>query len=261
MKRTTMPQLQIEQFTARSDNFGVLIHDPEAGLTASIDAPEEQPILDALKRRGWKLTHIFTTHHHTDHVEANLALKKRFGLEIIGPEDEKAKIPGINRSVRHGERFKFGNFEVEVISTPGHTAGEISFHIPIAKVAFTGDTLFSLGCGRLFEGTPATMFKSLQRLIGLPGETEIYCGHEYSESNARFALTIDPENSALKERAKEIKTLREADLPTLPTTLMREMATNPFLRWHDPAIRKNLKMESATDEAVFAEIRKRKDNF
>ena len=256
-----MSHLQIEQFMARSDNFGVLIHDPETGLTASIDAPEEQPILDALKRRGWKLTHIFTTHHHGDHVEANLALKKRFGVEIIGPEDEKSKIPSMDRGVRHGDRFHFGNFEVEVISTPGHTAGEISFHIPVAKVAFTGDTLFSLGCGRLFEGTPATMFKSLQRLLALPAETEIYCGHEYSESNARFALTIDPENSALKERAKEIKALREAGLPTLPTTLMREMATNPFLRWHDPSIRKTLKMESASDEAVFTEIRKRKDNF
>ncbi|WP_410010336.1 hydroxyacylglutathione hydrolase [Phyllobacterium sp. A18/5-2] len=261
MKRMTMSNLQIEQFTARTDNFGVLIHDPDANLTASIDAPEEKPILDALGRRGWTLTHIFTTHHHMDHVEANAALKKRFGVEIIGPEDEKAQIPGIDRAVGHGERFKFGNFDVDVISTPGHTAGEISFHIPAAKIAFTGDTLFSLGCGRLFEGTPAMMFKSLQRLVALPGETEIYCGHEYSESNARFALTIDPENSALKERARQITALREAGLPTLPTTLLREMATNPFLRWYDPSIRKNLNMEKASDEAVFAEIRKRKDNF
>jgi hydroxyacylglutathione hydrolase len=260
-ERLAMSPLQIEQFAARSDNFGVLVHDPESGLTASIDAPEEQPILDALKRRGWNLTHVFTTHHHPDHVEGNLALKQRFGVEIIGPEDEKSKIPGLDRGVGHGDRFKFGKFDVEVISTPGHTAGEISFHIPAAKVVFTGDTLFSLGCGRLFEGTPATMFKSLQRLLALPGETEIYCGHEYSESNARFALAIDPENSALKERARQIKALREAGLPTLPTTLMREMATNPFLRWHDAAIRKNLNMEDATDEAVFAEIRKRKDNF
>ncbi|MEK1888804.1 MAG: hydroxyacylglutathione hydrolase [Phyllobacterium sp.] len=256
-----MSNLQIEQFTAHSDNFCVLIHDPETGLTASIDAPEEAAILEALKRRGWKLTHIFTTHHHGDHVEANLALKKRFGTEIIGPSDERSKIPGIDRAVRHGERFAFGNFEVEVISTPGHTAGEISYHIPAAKVAFTGDTLFSLGCGRLFEGTPAMMLKSLQRLMALPGDTEIYCGHEYSESNARFALTVDPDNSALKERAKEIMALREAGLPTLPTTILREMATNPFLRAHDPSIRRNLNMDSASDEAVFAEIRKRKDNF
>ncbi len=256
-----MSNLQIEQFSARSDNFGVLIHDPEASVTASIDAPDENAILEALKRRGWKLTHIFTTHHHGDHVEANFALKKRFGAEIIGPRDEETKIPGIDRALSHGERFAFGTFEVEAISTPGHTAGEISFHIPAAKVVFTGDTLFSLGCGRLFEGTPATMFKSLQRLTALPGDTEVYCGHEYTESNARFALTVDPENSALKERAKEVTALREAGHPTLPTTILREMATNPFLRWHDPSIRRNLKMEDASDEAVFAEIRKRKDNF
>eukprot|EP01132_Coremiostelium_polycephalum_P009444 gene9444-11591_t len=256
-----MSNLQIEQFTALSDNFGVLIHDPDANLTASIDAPEEKPVLDALKRRGWTLTHIFSTHHHNDHVGANLALKKRFKLEILGPDAEKASIPGIDRTLKHGDRFRFGNFDVFVISTPGHTAGEISYHIPEAKVVFTGDTLFSLGCGRLFEGTPATMFRSLNHLIKLPVDTQIYCGHEYTESNARFALSIDPDNSALKERAREIFALREAGLPTLPTTLLREMATNPFLRWHDPAIRRNLKLENASDEAVFTEIRKRKDNF
>lgn len=256
-----MPNLQIEQFTARSDNFGVLIHDPEANLTASIDAPDENAILAALKRRGWKLTHIFTTHHHGDHVEGNLALKQRFGAEIIGPAAERTKIPGIDRGVDDGERFSFGNFEVEVIATPGHTAGEISYYIPAAKVAFTGDTLFSLGCGRLFEGTAATMFKSLQRLLALPGDTQIYCGHEYSESNARYALTIDPDNSALKERAKEITALRAEGLPTLPTTIFREMATNPFLRAHDLSIRRILNLENASDEEVFAEIRKRKDNF
>ncbi|MBA8900273.1 hydroxyacylglutathione hydrolase [Phyllobacterium sp. P30BS-XVII] len=256
-----MSNLQIEQFTALSDNFGVLIHDPETDLTASIDAPEEKPVLEALKRRGWKLTHIFSTHHHNDHVGANLALKNRFKLEILGPDAEKANIPGIDRTLKHGDHFRFGNFDVEVISTPGHTAGEISYYIPDAKVVFTGDTLFSLGCGRLFEGTPATMFKSLNHLVKLPVDTQIYCGHEYTESNARFAVTIDPDNSALKERVKEVYALREAGLPTLPTTILREMATNPFLRWHDPAIRRNLKLENASDEAVFTEIRKRKDNF
>ncbi|MCO4317751.1 hydroxyacylglutathione hydrolase [Phyllobacterium sp. 21LDTY02-6] len=256
-----MSDLQIEQFPARTDNYGVLVHDPAAGLTAAIDAPEEQAILAALKRRGWKLTHILTTHHHNDHVEANLALKQRFGIEIIGPEAEKASIPGIDRTVKDGDQFKFGNYDVKVISTPGHTAGEVSYFLPEAKVVFAGDTLFSLGCGRLFEGTPATMFRSLQKLVALPVETTVYCGHEYTESNARFALAIDPDNSALKERAREVQVLREAGLPTLPTTIMREMATNPFLRWHDPAIRRNLKLEHASDEAVFTEIRKRKDNF
>lgn len=256
-----LPRLDIEQFTCRSDNFGVLIHDPESGLTAAIDAPEEAPILAALRRRGWELDFIFTTHHHPDHVEANLPLKQRFGLTIIGPEAEKASIPGIDRTVSDGDRFDFGRFEVQAIATPGHTAGEISYYLPQAKVAFTGDTLFALGCGRLFEGTPATMFRSLSRLIELPGDTSVYCGHEYTESNARFALTIDPENPALKERAKEIARLRGAGRPTLPTTIALEMATNPFLRWHDPRIRVRLGMQDASDEEVFAEIRKRKDHF
>ncbi|MGH6761386.1 MAG: hydroxyacylglutathione hydrolase [Phyllobacterium sp.] len=256
-----MPRLEIEQFTCLSDNYGVLIHDPEAGLTASIDAPEEHGVLDALQRKGWTLTHIFTTHHHMDHVGANLALKQRFDAEIIGPKDEEAKIPGIDRAVSDGESFQFGNFKVNVISTPGHTAGEISYYIPQAQVAFTGDTLFALGCGRLFEGTPATMHRSLQKLIALPGETEIYCGHEYTQSNARFALSVDPDNAALKERARQIAILRENGKPTLPTNIFLEMATNPFLRADDPAIRGHLGMESASDEQVFTELRKRKDHF
>ncbi|WP_420960818.1 hydroxyacylglutathione hydrolase [Brucella sp. IR073] len=256
-----LPPIEIEQFMCRSDNFGVLIHDPESGLTAAIDAPEETAVLAALKRRGWTLDEIFTTHHHIDHVEANLALKARFGLTITGPEAEKDKIPGIDRTVSHGDRFKFGRFDVDVIETPGHTAGEVSYYLPQAKVAFTGDTLFALGCGRLFEGTPATMFRSLERLVALPGDTAIYCGHEYTESNARFALTIDPENPALKERAKEITRLREAGKPTLPTTIALEMATNPFLRWHDQGIRVRLGMQNAGNEEIFAEIRKRKDHF
>ncbi|GGA91387.1 hydroxyacylglutathione hydrolase [Brucella endophytica] len=256
-----LPPLEIEQFSCRSDNFGVLIHDPESGLTAAIDAPEETAVLAALKRRGWTLDEIYTTHHHIDHVEANLALKAKFGLTITGPEAEKDKIPGIDRTVSHGDRFQFGRFDVEVIETPGHTAGEVSYYLPQAKVVFTGDTLFALGCGRLFEGTPATMFRSLSRLVALPGETAVYCGHEYTESNARFALTIDPENPALKERAKEITRLREAGKPTLPTTIALEMATNPFLRWHDQGIRVRLGMQNASNEEIFAEIRKRKDHF
>lgn len=256
-----MPRLEIEQFSCLSDNYGVLIHDEEAGLTASIDAPEEHAILEALQRKGWTLTHIFNTHHHMDHVGANLALKQRFDAEIIGPKDEEAKIPGIDRTVSDNESFRFGNFTVKVISTPGHTAGEISYHIPEAQVVFTGDTLFALGCGRLFEGTPATMHRSLQKLITLPGETEIYCGHEYTQSNARFALSVDPDNAALKERARQIAILRENGKPTLPTNIFLEMATNPFLRTDDPAIRSRLGMESASDEQVFAELRKRKDHF
>lgn len=254
-------RLDIEQFICRSDNYGVLIHDAENDLTAAIDAPDARAIEAALKRRGWTLDFIFTTHHHVDHVEGNLELKEKFGVEIIGPKDEEARIPGIDRAVKDGDSFTFGLFRVRVISTPGHTAGEVCYYLPEAKVVFTGDTLFALGCGRLFEATPAVMYRSLGKLLALPGDTAIYCGHEYTESNARFALTVDPDNSALKERAAEIARLRAADRMTLPSSIALEMATNPFLRWHDARIRARLGLQDAPDEVVFAEIRKRKDLF
>lgn len=253
--------IRIEQFMCRSDNFGVLVHETESGETAIVDAPEEAPILAAVERTGWRPTALLITHHHADHVEANLGLKQRFNLKITGPKAEAAKIPGIDDGVAEGDTIKLGGETIEVIETPGHTAGHISYHFGGAQVAFTGDTLFALGCGRLFECKPSVMYGSLKKLAALPLETKIYCGHEYTQSNARFALTVDPTNSALKERADEIDKLRAADKPTLPTTIMRELATNPFLRWHDPVIRKNLRMESASDEEVFAEIRKRKDVF
>lgn len=251
--------VEIEQFLCRSDNFGVLVHDKATGVTAIIDAPEERPILEAIQRTGWQPSMILTTHHHGDHVEANLALKERFGLTIVGPKAEASKIPGIDRQVSEGDSFQLGDEEVRVIETPGHTAGHVSYYLPKSGVVFAADTLFALGCGRLFEGTPATMHASLAKLAALPAETKVYCGHEYTLSNARFAVTIDPTNSALTKRAKEIEALRADDRPTLPTTIGTELATNPFLRAHDPAIRRNLGMESATDADVFAEIRKRKD--
>lgn len=251
--------LKIEQFMCRSDNFGVLVHDSATGETALIDAPEERPILEAVERTGWTPTMILTTHHHGDHVAANLALKERFGLTIAGPAAEADRIPGIDRKLKEGDTVRLGRQVARVIATPGHTAGHICYHFAEAGVAFTADTLFALGCGRLFECKPAVMLESLKKLVALPLETVIYCGHEYTLANARFALTVDPTNSALKERVRHIEALRREGRPTLPTTLAQEMATNPFLRWHDPVIRRNLGMEDATDEAVFAEIRKRKD--
>ncbi|MEO3389294.1 hydroxyacylglutathione hydrolase [Mesorhizobium sp. CAU 1741] len=251
--------VEIEQFMCRSDNFGILMRDSQSGETALIDAPEERAILDAVERTGWTPTVLYVTHHHPDHVEANLALKQRFGLKIVGPKAEAAKIPGIDETVAGGDVLRFGGEEIGVIETPGHTAGHVSYYMPKSGVAFTADTLFALGCGRLFEGTPATMFASLKKLAALPAETIVYCGHEYTLTNARFALTVDPTNSALKSRVREIEALRADDKPTLPTTIAQELATNPFMRAHDPAIRRNLGMETASDEAVFAEIRKRKD--
>jgi hydroxyacylglutathione hydrolase len=257
---TAMP-LQIKQFMCRSDNFGVLVHDEASGQTALIDAPEEKPILAAIERTGWTPSMILTTHHHGDHVEANLALKERFGLRIVGPEAEAAKIPGIDDTVEDGSVIPFGDEEIRVIATPGHTAGHVSYYFPRSKVAFTADTLFALGCGRLFEAKPPVMLASLRKLAALPPETTVYCGHEYTQANARFALSVDPDNQALRERAARIDRLRQDGKPTLPTTVGEELATNPFLRWSDPAIRKNLGMETASDEEVFAEIRRRKDVF
>lgn len=256
-----MGVLEIEQFICRSDNIGVLIHDPVNNLTAAIDAPEEAPILAALQRRGWKLDYIFTTHHHFDHVEANFALKQKFGLIIYGSHSEADKIPEIDVTLNDGDSFQFGQFEVQVLSTPGHTKGEISYYIPQSKVVFTGDTLFSLGCGRLLEGTAQQMFKSLRVLTALPADTAIYCGHEYSASNARFALTIDPDNEALQQRTAEITRLRANDQLTLPTSMAQELATNPFLRASDAQIRAHLSMTDASDEQVFTRIRALKDNF
>lgn len=256
-----MKPLEIELFGCRSDNFGVLIHDPASGATASIDAPEEKPILEALARRGWVLTHIFTTHHHGDHVEANLALKNHFGAKVIGPAKEADRIPGIDQRVNDGDRFDFAGHPVEVISTPGHTAGHVCYHLPQDQLLFAADTLFALGCGRLFEGTAADMWKSLSKLAKLPDETAVYFGHEYTLSNARFALTVDPENEALKERAAAIEKMRAAGESTAPTTLGLEKQTNPFLRAADPGIRKALGMANATDAEVFAEVRARKDRF
>ena len=253
-----MPALKIDQFTCRSDNFCVLVHDSQTGLTASVDAPEEAPILAALERTGWTLSHILTTHHHADHVEANLALKNRFGVEIIGPE---GGIPGVDRTVGDGDSFRFGAFDVEVIATPGHTLDHVCYYFPQARTAFTADTLFALGCGRIFEGTAPQMHNSLARLAALPDDTTIYCGHEYTLANARFAVTVDPDNEALLRRAREIEALRAEGKPTLPTTIGLEKRTNPFLRAADPRIRKVLGMQNADDVAVFAEIRRRKDTF
>ena len=253
--------LQIDQFTCRDDNFGVLVHDPASGETALIDAPEEEAILAAVERTGWTPTIIFTTHKHGDHVEANLALKQRFGLTIVGPAGEATSVPGIDRSVSDGDEFAFGGETVQVIATPGHTAGHVVYHFPKSGLLFAGDTLFSLGCGRLFEETAAKMQAALARIAALPANTRIWCGHEYTAANARFALSVDPDNADLQARAREVEALRADGKATLPTSLGRELTTNPFLRWGDDAIRRNLGLEAASDAEVFAEIRRRKDVF
>lgn len=255
-----MATLEIYQFPCLNDNYGVLIHDSQNTLTASIDAPEAEAINAALKTKNWTLTHILNTHHHFDHTGSNETLKAETGCTIIGPAGEADKIPGIDIALNDGETYSFGAHEAKVLETPGHTAGHISYWFEQDAVIFVGDTLFSMGCGRLFEGDAKTMWASLQKIIALPSDTVIYCGHEYTLSNATFALELEPENEALRERAKQVKALREKNEPTLPTTLDQELATNPFLRPDSHAIQKKLHMLGKPEWEIFAEIRQRKDN-
>ncbi|CAF26810.1 hydroxyacylglutathione hydrolase [Bartonella quintana] len=251
----------IEQFICREDNFGVLIHDERSGYTAAIDAPESKAICSALKRRNWTLQTIFVTHHHHDHIEALAELKQIYKAVVIGPEAEKEKIGHLDQALQPDESLFFGTHTLLALSTPGHTLGSLSYYFPQENLLFSGDTLFSLGCGRLFEGTPAQMLNSFKKLRQLPDETLLYCGHEYTKTNALFALTLDSHNQKLHQRVEDVFLLRAKNAMTLPVTLGQEKATNPFLRWDDRTLRKNLAMEKETDEEVFAEIRKRKDNF
>jgi len=253
--------IQVHQFPCLSDNYGYLVHDPDAGLTACIDTPEVKPILAALSEKGWRLTHIFNTHHHFDHAGGNLELKQRTGCLVVGPAAESTRIPGIDVAVGEGDRVEFGAREVRVFDVPGHTSGHIAYWFPDEGVAFVGDTLFALGCGRLFEGTPAQMWSSLRKLMSLPDSTLLYCAHEYTQANARFALTVEPDNADLVARAAEVDRLRTAGRPTVPSTLALELRTNPFLRAESPALQKTLGLDGADPVEVFAETRRRKDRF
>ncbi len=255
------PSVEIRQFPCLSDNFGVLIHDPDSGTTVAIDVPDAAPYLAVLEETGWSLSHILITHHHWDHVQGLDELKTKTGATVIGPERSRQKITGMDKFVEDGDKVLTGPFEVTAISTPGHTLDQISWYFPSLKVAHTGDTLFSLGCGRVFEGDTEMMWASLDKLKRiLPADTTIYCGHEYTQANARFALTIDPDNEALQKRATEIDLLRADGKPTLPTTMAQELATNPFLRANEPDVQNALGMGGKPAAEVFTEIRGRKDN-
>ena len=250
--------LLVEQFPCLADNYGFLLHCHATGDTAAIDAPEAGPICAALERRGWSLTHVLNTHHHWDHTDGNLELKERTGCTIIGPEE---RIPGRDRAVSSGDTVTFGDgHELDVLDVGGHTRGHIAYHTHAARLAFVGDSLFALGCGRLFEGTPAQAWASLQRLAALPPETVVYCAHEYTEANCRFALSVDPHNEALLARAEDIRETRAAGRPTVPTTIGLERATNPFLRPHSASLRAHLQIpDGESDQAVFARLRSLKD--
>lgn len=254
-----MTQLTFLQTPCLADNYAVIVHASQSGETLLIDAPDAAPIQAALDQRGWRLSHLFVTHHHTDHTGGVAALKEKYDCTVIGPEGEADRIPLIDQAVSEKSALKFAGMDVRVIETPGHTLGHIVYVIPDAKVAFTGDTLFSLGCGRIFEGDAESMWGAIQKLTALPGDTQIYCGHEYTAANGRFALSVEPENEALQARVREVETLRGQGKPTLPTTLAAEKATNPFLRSNSAAIRARLGMQNAPDWQVFARLRELKN--
>lgn len=252
-----MTELEYYQYAYMSDNYGVLIHSPKTGETACIDCGDADATVSALNQKGWSLTHIFATHHHADHVAGLTELVKKFNCHVTGP----AGITGVDQTVNDGDSFTFGNIKVQTLHTPGHTKDMINYYLPSENTVFTGDTLFSLGCGRIFEGDAPTMWRSLGKLMALPKDTIVYSSHEYTLANAAFAVTVDPENKELLARVEKIKTLRANNEATVPSTLEEELATNPFLRASDQSIRKHLNMADATDAEVFAEIRQRKDNF
>lgn len=255
-----MAELVIRQIPVLKDNYVYLLHEPETGATAAVDPSVAPPVAEALAREGWRLTHILNTHHHNDHTGGNRELKAATGCIIVGPRADRDRIPGIDVEVGEGETYKLGTEEARVYDVPGHTRGHIAYWFSGSRALFCGDTLFLMGCGRLFEGTPAQMWQSLGKLKSLPPETRVFCAHEYTQANARFALTVEPGNRDLAARAKRIDALRAEGKSTVPASLAEELATNPFLR----ADRPELQAEAgAPGDAVatFAAIRRRKDNF
>jgi hydroxyacylglutathione hydrolase len=252
---------QTQLFLCLKDNFGVLLHDPASGATAAIDAPEAAPIEAALKSTGWKLTDILVTHHHGDHTGGIAELKGRHRCRVVAPAAEAAKIPLVDETVREGSKVSVGKLAANVLETPGHTAGHISYWFHDDKLVFAGDTLFSIGCGRVIEGTPEMMWASLRKLRDLPGDTRIYCGHEYTLANIKFAQTIEPGNSALAARAEEAARQIAAGKPTIPTTIDQEKAANPFLRADIADVAASVGLKGKPAAEVFTEVRARKNKF
>lgn len=257
-----MQALNVDLIPAFKDNYIYLLREPGSDAVGIVDAGDAAPAIAALESRGLTLTHIFNTHHHPDHVGGNGALKARFpGAELIGPKAETARIAGLEQVVTDGDLVTFGTLTFKVITVPGHTTGHVAFWSDKGQAVFCGDTLFAMGCGRMFEGTPPQFWDSLNKLKWLPSVTRVYCGHEYTQKNAHFTLTVDPDNPAVVARAAEVDRLRAEDKPTIPSTMGLENETNPFLRADDPVIARNIGLPGADPVAVFAEIRRRKDNF
>jgi hydroxyacylglutathione hydrolase len=248
-------------FPCLTDNFGVLLHDPASGATAAIDAPEAAAVEAALAKTGWRLTDILVTHHHGDHTAGIAELKEHYQCRVLAPRNEAKRIAHVDETIGDGETVRVGGLEGKVIDTPGHTAGHISYFFPADKLAFVGDTLFSIGCGRVIEGNPEMMWQSLLKLRNLPDDTRFYCGHEYTAGNIRFAKTIEPDNTALAARAEEVAGLTAAGKPTIPATIGAEKMANPFLRADVAEVAKSVGLSGSPAWKVFAEMRERKNRF
>ncbi len=253
--------LEIVTIPCLADNYAFLLRDSATGKVALVDAPESYPIQKALQDNGWKLDMVLLTHHHYDHVDGLPELVAEYHPQVIGAKSDANRLPPLDLALNEGDTFKLGESEGHILDVSGHTIGHIAFHFPSANAVFTADSLMALGCGRLFEGTPEMMWASLSKLAALHADTVVYSGHEYTASNAKFALTVEPDNAALQARAADITAKRSAGIPTVPSTLATELATNPFLRAHLPEMKSAVGMEDATDIEVFAAIRKQKDNF
>lgn len=253
--------LEILQIPVLEENYVYLLHEPDSGATAAVDPAVAGPVLEALDARGWRLSHVLNTHHHGDHVGGNLELKAATGCAIVGAAGDRHRIPGIDVALKDGEEFRLGSASARMLEVPGHTSGHVAFWFEDDAALFCGDTLFALGCGRLLEGSAEQMWRSLERLRALPPKAKVFCAHEYTQANARFAVTIEPGNTALRERLGRVEALRREGLATVPSSLGEELATNPFLRPESPEIRQGLGIVQAPDVEVFAEIRRRKDGF
>jgi hydroxyacylglutathione hydrolase len=254
-------KLQIEQIPVLRDNYIYLVHEPTSGATAAVDPALAEPVNEMLAVRGWTLTHILNTHHHDDHTGGNLALKRQHNAQVVGARKDSQRIPGIDVLVGHGESFLLGQAAAVVTAVPGHTLGHIAFWFPESQALFCGDTLFALGCGRLFEGSAEQMWESLLKLRALPDETLVYCAHEYTQSNARFARLVERDNERLLARIADIDKMRSRRLPTVPSVLAVERQTNPFLRVDVEGVKAAVGLPGASPVQVFAEMRRRKDAF